>query len=227
MNEKIYLVIWLWMIVLAVWSGLAVLYRMACIIFPQMRTFMLTNYSSKWSIAANVCREGMVRKVLWLHFHKYRVLSMGIGFCWDSYLRMLIEKFSASFWNYWRKLILREDSACKGRDQSCLALKINKYCSRRHTVVDVQSIPFVGGWLKPGGLYPDPNLDKINKGFTKEKNDSGFETEETDCDSFTLVAPNVPSLTTEPPVMPSSLTAPPGFENNFTGESQSMENKQD
>ena len=94
-------------------------------------------------------------------------------------------------------------------------------------MVDVQSIPFVGGWLRPGGLYPDPNLDKINKGFTKEKNDSGFETEETDCDSFTLVQPNIPSLAVVPPVLPSSLTVPPGFENNFAEKNQTIENKQD
>jgi len=194
-NEKIYLVMWLWLIVLAVWSGLAVLYRMACIIFPQMRTFMLTNYSSKWSIAANVCREGMY----------------GDWFL----LRQLSKNVDREIFSEFLKLLEKTD------------LEGGQCMKRRHTVVDVQSIPFVGGWLRPGGLYPDPNLDKINKGFTKEKNDSGFETEETDCDSFTLVQPNVPSLAVVPPVLPSSLTVPPGFENNFAEKNQTIENKQD
>merc|ERR1712212_331922 len=194
-NEKIYLVMWLWMIVLAVWSGLAVLYRMACIIFPQMKTFTLTNYSSKWSIAANVCREGMY----------------GDWFL----LRQLSKNVDREIFSEFLKLLEKTD------------LDVGQCKQRRHTVVDVQSIPFVGGWLRPGGLYPDPNIDKIHKGFSKEKNDSGFETEETDCDSLTLVAPNVPSLATEPPITPSSLTAPPGFENNFTGKSQPMEKSQD
>ena len=59
-NEKIYLVMWMWMIMLAVGSALAVFYRLTCIIFPQFRTYMLSLTSNKWSVAADVCRGGEV-----------------------------------------------------------------------------------------------------------------------------------------------------------------------
>eukprot|EP00091_Calanus_sinicus_P010951 TRINITY_DN2502_c0_g1_i1.p1 TRINITY_DN2502_c0_g1~~TRINITY_DN2502_c0_g1_i1.p1 ORF type:complete len:407 (+),score=75.11 TRINITY_DN2502_c0_g1_i1:99-1319(+) len=57
-NEKIYLVMWLWLIVLAVASSVAVLYRAACIIFPGVRTYILWGETSKWSHIAEVCKNG-------------------------------------------------------------------------------------------------------------------------------------------------------------------------
>ena len=56
-NEKIYLLIWIWLIVLGVASGLAVFYRMVCICVPEVRMFVLWRSYNKWSDVAKVCRE--------------------------------------------------------------------------------------------------------------------------------------------------------------------------
>jgi len=53
-NEKIYLVMWIWFIFLAVASSLAVLYRFACLMCPSLRTFMLRK-QNKWSVIADIC----------------------------------------------------------------------------------------------------------------------------------------------------------------------------
>jgi len=186
-NEKIYLVMWVWMILLSVASALAVLYRMACILFPQVRTFMLINPSSKWTHASNVVHAGMY----------------GDWFL----LRQLYKNMDHEIFN---EFVQRLDKKSMDWDDG-------PDMKRRHTVVDVKSLPFVGGWLKPGpGLpYPQAKGDEVNKGYTKEKNDSGFETE-TDCDSFTTLPTGVAPVASENPPLPSSLLAHPGFDNNFT-----------
>ena len=56
-NEKIYLFMWFWMIILAVASGFAVLYRLVCIFIPGVRTFMLSKHTNRWSVVANACRS--------------------------------------------------------------------------------------------------------------------------------------------------------------------------
>eukprot|EP00092_Neocalanus_flemingeri_P075251 GFUD01093199.1.p1 GENE.GFUD01093199.1~~GFUD01093199.1.p1 ORF type:complete len:449 (+),score=85.56 GFUD01093199.1:92-1348(+) len=57
-NEKIYLVMWLWLITLAVASALAVIYRATCVVVPGVRTYMLWGETSKWSHIADVCKDG-------------------------------------------------------------------------------------------------------------------------------------------------------------------------
>jgi len=57
-NEKVYLIMWFWLIVLAVTSSLSVLYRAAAIIFPVVRTFMLYGENSKWQHVADACKNG-------------------------------------------------------------------------------------------------------------------------------------------------------------------------
>ena len=56
-NEKIYLVLWYWYIFLAVFSAVAVLYRMVCIFFPGIRMFMLWKPHNNWNLVANICRN--------------------------------------------------------------------------------------------------------------------------------------------------------------------------
>ena len=56
-NEKIYGVLWIWYIILAVLSSLAVLYRLACILVPDVRTYMLWKSHNNWALVANICRN--------------------------------------------------------------------------------------------------------------------------------------------------------------------------
>ena len=56
-NEKIYLVMWFWMIILAVATAVALLYRMVCIFIPSVRTIMLMNQNNRWSVVADACRR--------------------------------------------------------------------------------------------------------------------------------------------------------------------------
>ena len=51
---------WMWLIVLAVASSVAVLYRAACILVPGVRTYILWGETSKWSHIAEVCNNGRV-----------------------------------------------------------------------------------------------------------------------------------------------------------------------
>ena len=55
------------------------------------------------------------------------------------------------------------------------------------------NIPWVGGFFKPGSSYPDCDREK--------NSNKGFDTEGTDCDSFTMTPPNGESGFT--------VTAPP------------------
>lgn len=57
-NEKVYLVMWLWLIVLAVMSGLTVIYRLAVILVPQLRQYMLWTGNNKWKHVADTCKNG-------------------------------------------------------------------------------------------------------------------------------------------------------------------------
>merc|ERR1719318_773867 len=58
-NEKIYLLMWLWLIALTCVSAIAVFYRMAAVMFPSLRTYLLFKLgSNKWSHVADICREG-------------------------------------------------------------------------------------------------------------------------------------------------------------------------
>ena len=50
----------MWLIVLAVASSVAVLYRAACILVPGVRTYILWGETSKWSHIAEVCNNGRV-----------------------------------------------------------------------------------------------------------------------------------------------------------------------
>jgi len=56
-NEKIYLFMWIWLIVLGVASGLAVLYRLVCISVPEVRVLVLWKSFNKWSDVAKVCKK--------------------------------------------------------------------------------------------------------------------------------------------------------------------------
>merc|ERR1719515_27717 len=51
-NEKIYLVVWIWLIILAVASALAVIYRLICICLPEVRTLVLWRTFSRWEHVA-------------------------------------------------------------------------------------------------------------------------------------------------------------------------------
>jgi len=57
-NEKIYLVMWFWLIMLSIASSLAVLYRAACIFLPIVRTYLLWGESSKWSVVSDITTKG-------------------------------------------------------------------------------------------------------------------------------------------------------------------------
>jgi len=57
-NEKIYLIMWIWLIFVAFWSALAVLYRFLCMCSTSFRTFILSRTSGKWSYAASACKGG-------------------------------------------------------------------------------------------------------------------------------------------------------------------------
>jgi len=56
-NEKIYLLMWVWMILLGIASGAAVIYRTLCMCFPEVRTFMLWRTMNKWSDVSKVCSK--------------------------------------------------------------------------------------------------------------------------------------------------------------------------
>jgi len=56
-NEKIYLVVWIWLIILAVASALAVIYRLICICLPEVRTLVLWRTFNRWEHVAKVCRS--------------------------------------------------------------------------------------------------------------------------------------------------------------------------
>ena len=56
-NEKIYLVLWYWYIVLAVSSAVAVIYRLVCFMFPEVRVFMLRKPHNNWTTVADICRN--------------------------------------------------------------------------------------------------------------------------------------------------------------------------
>ena len=71
-NEKIYLVVWIWLIILAVASALAVIYRLICICLPEVRTLVLWRtfnrleiifflptyfFLFRWEHVAKVCRS--------------------------------------------------------------------------------------------------------------------------------------------------------------------------
>jgi len=57
-NEKIYLVMWFWLLFLALTSLVAVFYRAACIIIPTVRTYILWGETSKWTDIAKICKDG-------------------------------------------------------------------------------------------------------------------------------------------------------------------------
>ena len=56
-NEKIYLFMWIWLIVLGVASGLTVIYRLVCISVPEVRILVLWKSFNKWSDVAKVCKK--------------------------------------------------------------------------------------------------------------------------------------------------------------------------
>jgi len=56
-NEKIYLVLWWWYIVLSVLSAMAVLYRLTSILLPDLRTWMLWKSQRQWKPIDRICRN--------------------------------------------------------------------------------------------------------------------------------------------------------------------------
>jgi len=58
---------------------------------------------------------------------------------------------------------------------------------RRLTKLEMPSVPWVGGFLKGGSAYPDLEAEK--------NSNKGFETEETDFDTFTMTPPNIENRT--------------------------------
>ena len=61
-NEKIYLVLWMWYIILTILSSLAVLYRITCVLFPELRTWMLWKSQHNWAVIAKICQNRPVDK---------------------------------------------------------------------------------------------------------------------------------------------------------------------
>jgi len=57
-NEKIYLVMWLWLIVLAGASTVAVIYRLTCLIVPEVMTLLIWRQPANKRHVAEVCRNG-------------------------------------------------------------------------------------------------------------------------------------------------------------------------
>lgn len=57
-NEKIYLVMWIWLIMLAVASSVAVLYRVVCVMFPKFRAYILWNQNT-WAVVSDICSNGL------------------------------------------------------------------------------------------------------------------------------------------------------------------------
>ena len=90
-NEKIYLVLWWWYIVLAVCSALAVIYRTACFMFPEFRVFMLWKPHNNWTMVANICRNRPVSEKIFDIFHficynyNYNLFSTVTGSCSDRW----------------------------------------------------------------------------------------------------------------------------------------------
>ena len=56
-NEKIYLVLWVWYIILCVLSGLAVVYRLICILCLDLRTWMIWRPQRQWVNIGRFCRN--------------------------------------------------------------------------------------------------------------------------------------------------------------------------
>ena len=59
-NEKIYLILWFWYIILAVFSALAVIYRISCIFHPGFRVLQLWRPHNNWNMVADICRNRQV-----------------------------------------------------------------------------------------------------------------------------------------------------------------------
>jgi len=62
-NEKIYIFLWFWFIILAAVSGLALLYRLVVLLAPQVRSFLLRSRASMAPIyevdaVSNKCQIG-------------------------------------------------------------------------------------------------------------------------------------------------------------------------
>eukprot|EP00092_Neocalanus_flemingeri_P096400 GFUD01122713.1.p1 GENE.GFUD01122713.1~~GFUD01122713.1.p1 ORF type:complete len:450 (-),score=102.25 GFUD01122713.1:108-1271(-) len=146
-NEKIYLVMWLWLILLSVASSLTVMYRLACVMFPQFRSYMLWR-QNKWSVVADICKNGQYGDWFLL-----RQLSKNVDpETFHDFLKQLSKQI-----NPW---------------------ETNQNKSRRMPKLEMPTIPWVGGFFKAGNSDSDCEAEK---GSNK-----GFETEETDCDSFTM-----------------------------------------
>ena len=59
-NEKIYLVLWYWYIILAICSAVAVLYRTICFMFREFRIYMIWKPHNNWTMVADICRNKAV-----------------------------------------------------------------------------------------------------------------------------------------------------------------------
>ena len=68
-NEKIYLVLWVWYIILCVLSGLAVVYRLVCILCPDIRTWMIWKPQRQWVNIGRFCRNKPVRTLKSVRFN--------------------------------------------------------------------------------------------------------------------------------------------------------------
>jgi len=156
-NEKIYLVMWLWMIMLSVGSAMSVIYRVLCVFFPLFRTFILSRTSSTWSDVADVCRNG----------------QYGDWFV----LRQLSKNVDEETFNDFLKQLSKNISPWETEQNN----------KRRLTKLEMPSVPWVGGFLKGGSAYPDLEAEK--------NSNKGFETEETDFDTFTMTPPNIENRT--------------------------------
>ena len=56
-NEKMYLILWVWMIPLAVASALAVLHRLLGLWIPEVRTLGLMRSHHRWARVARICNR--------------------------------------------------------------------------------------------------------------------------------------------------------------------------
>jgi hypothetical protein len=57
-NEKIFLGMWIWLVILITITSHAVLYRMLILLVPDLRSFMLWGDGSQWQHVAEACRDG-------------------------------------------------------------------------------------------------------------------------------------------------------------------------
>ena len=62
-NEKIYLMLWVWYIILSVLSGLAIIYRIICYFCPDVRAWRLSKPQHNWAVIAKICQNKRVRKI--------------------------------------------------------------------------------------------------------------------------------------------------------------------